>query len=104
MTREEAKRILNRVLEEWVMNDDVSIPREEALRVAIKALEQPKGDALSEIEKLPPVKQEPKTGRWIADVFVDECSVCGEQTLFFEDQHKNFCPNCGAKMESEVSE
>jgi len=44
------------------------------------------------------LKQEPKTGHWIADVFVDECSVCGEQTLFFEDQRKNFCPNCGAKM------
>ena len=40
MTREDAKRILNRVLEEWVMDDNVSIPREEALRVAIKALEQ----------------------------------------------------------------
>ena len=45
--------------------------------------------------------QEPKTGHWIADTFVDKCSVCGELTLFFEDQQKNFCPNCGAKMESE---
>ena len=47
---------------------------------------------------MPPVTLPPKTGHWISDVFVDECSVCGEQTLFFEDQQKNFCPNCGAKM------
>ena len=40
MKREEAKRILNRVLEEWVIDDDISIPREEALRFAIKVLEQ----------------------------------------------------------------
>ena len=40
-------------------------------------------------------------GHWIADVFVDECSVCGEQTLFFEDQQKNFCPNCGADMRAD---
>ena len=39
-----------------------------------------------------------KTGHWIADVFLDECSVCGEQTLFFEDQQENFCPNCGCRM------
>ena len=36
-----------------------------------------------------------KTGHWIADVFLDECSVCGEQTLFFEDQQKNYCPSVG---------
>lgn len=43
-------------------------------------------------------KKSKQTGHWIADVFVDICSVCGEQTLFFEDQQKNFCPNCGARM------
>ena len=40
MTKEDAIEILNSVLEEWVMDDNVSIPREEALRFAIKALEQ----------------------------------------------------------------
>lgn len=47
----------------------------------------------------------PKIGHWISDVFVDECSVCGEQSMFFEDQPKKFCPNCGARMvESQESE
>ena len=40
MTREDAIGILEHVLEEWVMDDDVSIPREEALRFAIEALKQ----------------------------------------------------------------
>lgn len=41
MNNQEAIRILNCVLEEWVIDDDVSIPREEALRLAINALSEP---------------------------------------------------------------
>lgn len=49
--------------------------------------------------------QEPKTGHWSHDGshwknrFI--CSECGYK-LF--DEPTNYCPNCGAKMESEVSE
>lgn len=43
-------------------------------------------------------------GRWIkptrvSDSMLDECSVCGFDTGAYTF---NFCPNCGAKMESEV--
>lgn len=31
------------------------------------------------------------------------CSECRER-INFEAKHKNFCPNCGAKMDAEVSE
>ncbi len=55
-------------------------------------------------------KQEPKTGRWIekdgydGDTYYD-CSECGESWTTIEGTPWNngmkYCPNCGAKMESE---
>lgn len=62
--------------------------------------------ALAEHIKLCQEEQEPKTGHWIMhidDLFPTEstmeCSECGEhQPLTIDD---NYCPNCGAKMESE---
>ena len=124
MTNQEASKVIKDGLEDMSL-DYIDIEQYEALTMAIKALEQePSGDlisrqaSISKIKELfslgdcycdeysivgtlngmPPVTLPPKTGHWISDVFVDECSVCGEQTLFFEDQQKNFCPNCGAKM------
>ena len=55
-----------------------------------------------------PIEQEPKTGHWI---FVDKahehahCSECdyGDVDLMDGRPH-NYCPNCGAKMESEDKE
>lgn len=44
---------------------------------------------------------EPKRGRWIADEhkpLKEMCSVCGFAQ--FQSRIKNFCPNCGAKMEA----
>lgn len=69
--------------------------QKEALRVAIKSLEQ-----------------EPKTGYWVVESTYDwgftssvncYCSNCKD---YFTRQWKemNFCPNCGAKMESEGKE
>jgi len=99
--------------------------QKEALDMAIKALEQqPCGDCISRetarrivdsgrtrqqmidmILATPPVIPQPKIGRWI---FVDKakehahCSECdyGDVDLFNGRPH-NYCPNCGAKMESE---
>lgn len=55
--------------------------------------------------KLPSVTPKPKTGHWImhrgynADGFGIEysCSKCNE----WANEKSNYCPNCGAKMESE---
>ena len=54
--------------------------------------------------------QEPKTGHWIekegfdGDTYYD-CSECGESFCLIDgtptDNLYNYCPNCGAKMESE---
>lgn len=74
---------------------------------------------MQDILDLPPVTSQPKTGHWIMPVQDDgmsdpiyyqvRCSECGfdlyPQTWHLElhqyDADK-YCPNCGAKMESEV--
>lgn len=53
------------------------------------------------------IEAEPvRHGRWIPDsdkhAFSEECSVCGEGVLWDDGRlhHYNYCPHCGAKMES----
>lgn len=57
-----------------------------ALEMAIKALEQ-----------------EPKAGHWKRNetIRVTYCSECGFGQYIDEYRTYNYCPNCGAKMESE---
>ena len=51
------------------------------------------------LEQLPPIQ--PKRGKWIikddTERFIAQCNCC----RYIEDSRriKNFCPNCGAKME-----
>ncbi len=52
------------------------------------------------------LEQEPKTGHWIIspnDCFVScsECGLHGDKGIY---KHYRWCPNCGAKMESEGKE
>lgn len=64
------------------------------------------GRCIYMIENMPFVQPEQKTGQWImhiSDLFpaesTMECSNCKhEQPLIIDD---SYCPNCGAKMESE---
>ena len=67
-------------------------------------------DMVDDIANLKALKQEPKTGHWIkkdgfdGDVYYD-CSECGESWTTVEgtpwQNGMNYCPNCGARMESE---
>ena len=42
-----------------------------------------------------------KRGKWVVDMSgLPMCTVCGEYLDEFQKQSK-YCPNCGAKMESE---
>lgn len=87
MTREEAKRRME-ICRNFLANNysDMGEPNFTAFNMAIQALEQ-----------------EPITGRWIdKDVkghIEPYCSVCGNGLDVI--YHYNYCPNCGAKMESE---
>lgn len=84
MTREDAIKIFNTVL----LFGKCDCPKEEiaeCLKMAIKAL-----------------KQEPKTGhRACKDLFGSGyCSECNNYLNYYD----NYCPNCGAKMESEAED
>lgn len=80
MTREEAIELLREL---W---NFLATPPEidEAVNMAIKALEQ-----------------EPKHGYWLEAKEEDpcwyRCSECGR----LYDLDENYCPNCGARMESD---
>lgn len=87
MTREEAiTALVDRNYLLWGMSEEEKKYYSEALDMAISALEQ-----------------ESKIGHWIGY----KCSECGN-TLDFNGLNcgrgdANYCPNCGAKMESEVT-
>lgn len=67
-------------------------------------------DAVESEYLYPSIQQKPKTGRWIPDDTICEdtlyrCSNC--DNVYYsdygdvKDMGYNYCPNCGAKMESE---
>lgn len=68
-------------------------------------------EAVDRIMDLPSVEQEPKTGHWIdtgSESFefhrVYKCSECGNTEIEYPEGirgHFRYCPNCGARMESE---
>jgi len=50
-----------------------------------------------DVETLPPVTPQPKTGRWIMYERLRECSWCG--VFLMKDMPRNsYCPNCGTRM------
>lgn len=67
--------------------------------VAIRALASSNGDYLDaweRLERLPAVDAVPVVhGRWIDAV----CSECGQYV--YSGDARNYCPNCGAKMDGE---
>ena len=83
MTREEAVKVIDGRFE--IMDYCENEKLEEALDIAIKALEQ----------------SERKKGKWIDSRDVSwMCSECGKWLDVLQgDVDMNFCPNCGAKME-----
>ena len=129
MTSREAVNQLQYIIDVANKNDcnikEIDGFDEEAIEMAIKALEQEScEDAISRQEaveafqmfreyesnrsnkgwvnrietvlnQLPPVKPKPKTGHWIDFKEWYECSECGESHSYC---HK-YCPYCGAKME-----
>lgn len=81
MTREEAIRRLKNMA--WLYGSVEREPHIEAIDMAIEALsERPKGE-----------------WKCMADCGVTECDQCGWNVEEYVGDY-NFCPNCGARMES----
>ena len=80
MTREEAAQICQSI-KSILENSDYTEAVEEALNIAIEALEQ-----------------EPKTGKWIATEY--DTIKCGECGIVYSSAlyPRKYCPNCGAGM------
>lgn len=120
---EMSKKVAEKALDEFLYNgksirewmqiivSEDAINRKAVLEIIER--EEFKGDALSEIEKLPPVIPQPKMGRWIKhdtghSIYYD-CSLCSCVAPCTETANKilwkmaNYCPDCGAKMQ-EVKE
>lgn len=55
------------------------------------------------INKLPPINpQEPKIGHWIEhNAKTYECSECHNNKSLYASYKTDYCPDCGARMESE---
>ena len=69
-------------------------------------------ECVNKLKELPPVKHEPKQGKWkkvvtkkepTCEVWHFECSECGEWEYRADFEHNKYCPNCGIKMQ-EVEE
>lgn len=120
MTREELIEGLklledNMVYFDELLNDKGKwIDVHELLFETIKELEQcevwdgihgqviaPKGTFDKIWEEAEKEEQEPKTGHWVkkSQYGNDYCSECGYELLMYGKT--KYCPNCGAKMESE---
>jgi len=131
MTREEAIAILvHEIDEDPFVRTEYRERIHEALKIAIKALEQePCEDAISrqatldcltatslkkfdfildardKIKNLPPVTPQPKMGHWIytlEDWSKWECSECGftKRTDVHVKIGYKYCPNCGIRMKN----
>ena len=96
------------------MSDDL-ISRQAALYelhlLSIEALKKHRFDydalitiCSKKLKNLPSFQPKQKTGRWEHDCghFANRwiCSQCGYK-FYFEKSEAKYCPNCGAKMESE---
>ena len=87
-------------------------PSDDAIDMAIEALKLVTSyeNTINKLTEAIANTQEPKTGHWIEEDMFDgdvayRCSECDE--LFWlesgtpKDNEYNFCPKCGAKLESE---
>lgn len=82
-----------------------AISREAAVNACLNKWDKDYKEIVADIRALPPVTPAKKTGHWIntAEPYMSDnivCSECGFNSIARYD----YCPNCGAKMESEGKE
>lgn len=78
------------IIMEWCPDDDGSVGKVGDLR-----------EMLDEIESIPAADVEPKrkTGKWID---LDDHLLCSSCGASHTEPDKNYCPNCGAKINGEL--
>lgn len=75
---------------------------------AIKHAEELSSELLDRIKALPPIIPQPKIGHWIKQTlsvkpFGEDTVLCDRCAFLTDkDNNYNYCPNCGAKMESDI--
>jgi hypothetical protein len=54
------------------------------------------------IDEAPTIEAEPvRHGRWIKRPDERICPFCNDRHSYFGGKEKNYCPNCGAKMDGD---
>ena len=91
ISRQAAKRIIFDEFEGWPSDEEVA-----QMKMLTKQLDE-----------LPPVTPKQRTGHWILDdrdngITCDQCG-CGIYAIDIMDGDPHYCPNCGARMESEAT-
>lgn len=108
MTREEAVA----VLKELMKNPLFSEVHKVAFNIAIHDIKQRHDWDINNLilinkDDYEPLEQEPKKGHWIeerddyGEITHWHCSNCYDDSGFITTCKWDYCPNCGAKMESE---
>ena len=95
MTREEAIKTFEEILQLSPTLDETGCSVTEAMKVALSAL---RPVSREQVEKA-------WTAEWTVDEFGHKCSKCGEYLPDGEDVRKpQFCPECGRAMTDEAVE
>jgi len=76
------------------------ISRADAIRVASGYCHP--SNVAKELAKLPSVTPQPRKGHWLHRPHVYGVTYCSICDFELKIDNTNYCPNCGAKMESEV--
>lgn len=82
----------------------MGMTREEAYKMAIKACESVWNDKTC--KQIKSALSEQRTGNWVSVSYGDYCSECDHYypSASYSGYEFHYCPNCGARMESEDKE
>lgn len=72
-----------------------------------KYMEEPYKSFCKFIDSIPPVTPKPKMGHWLVkgqDAYCSTCNIESAYNPFGASEFSDYCPHCGAKMESEDTE
>lgn len=84
--------VIHKTIYEFLDEDEVMSDKDKLLLEVNKAI----------CNNLKALEREPNVGHWIQGGITDECSRCGYLNMRNGTMQYKYCPECGAKMESDV--